>query len=79
MNMLNKKSKKEIKDLINTIEYCYSYLATLEPMQDRLYKHKEKYYPDKWVELELDVTMKIAETRNLLSNTHNRLRELGVY
>jgi len=79
MNILTKKAKKEIKDLIHTIEYCKTYLATLEPMLDRLTVEKEKYDPDKWLNVQFDTVNKIAETKVLLSNTRNRLRELGVY
>lgn len=79
MNILTKKTKKEIRDLIHKIEYCKTYLATLEPMLDRLTVEKEKYDPDKWVELQFNTVNKIAETKLLLSNTRNRLRELGVY
>ena len=65
MNIFNKKVKEEIKTLINTIEYCHVYLAMLELMQDRLVAD--------------DTTNKIAEIEVLLSNTRQRLRELGVY
>lgn len=65
MSMFNKKVKEEIKTLINTIEYCHIYLAMLELMQDRLVVD--------------DTTNKIAEIEVLLSNTRQRLRELGVY
>lgn len=79
MNILTKKAKKEIKDLIHTIEYCKTYLATLEPMLGRLTVEKHNYDLDKWVELQSNTVNKIAETKLLLSNTRNRLRELGVY
>jgi hypothetical protein len=79
MNMLNKKAKKEIKDLINTIEYCLTYLATLEPMRDRLYAEKKNYDPDKWEKFAFNTINKIAETKVLLSRTRQRLCELGVY
>lgn len=79
MNILNKKVKEEIKTLIHRIEYCKTYLATLEPMRERLYAERNNYDPKGWVELEFDTTMKIAETKVLLDNTRQRLRELGVY
>lgn len=79
MNILTKKAKKEIKDLIHTIEYCKTYLAALEPMFDRLTVEQDNYAPDKWAELQFNTVNKIAETKLLLSNTRNRLRELGVY
>ena len=63
MKIFNKKEKEEIKTLINTIEYCHVYLAMLALMQDRAD----------------DTTNKIAEIEVLLSNTRQRLRELGVY
>ncbi len=65
MKIFNKKVKEEIKTLINTIEYCHVYLAMLELMQDRLVVD--------------NTTNKIAEIEALLSNTRQRLRELGVY
>jgi len=67
MKIFNKKEKEEIKTLINTIEYCHVYLTmlTLTLMQDRLVTD--------------DTTNKIAEIEALLSNTRQRLRELGVY
>ena len=70
-------SKKEIKSLIHTIEYCKTYLATLKPMLDSLAVEKDNYDPDKWVELQFNTVNKIAETKLLLGNTRNRLRELG--
>lgn len=79
MNILTKKAKKEIKSLIHTIEYCKTYLAAFESMLDRLTVEKDNYDPDKWVELQFNTVNKIAETEWLLSNTRNRLRELGVY
>ena len=79
MNILTKKAKKEIKDLIHTIEYCKTYLATLEQMLDRLTVEKDNYDLDKWVDFQFNTVNKIAETKLLLSNTRNRLRELGVY
>lgn len=79
MNILTKKAKEEIRTLIHRIEYCKTYLATLEPIRERLYVERNKFDPTGWVELEFDTTMKIAETKVLLDNTRQRLRELGVY
>ena len=67
MKIFNKEMKEEIKTLINTIEYCHVYLALelTQVMQDRLVTD--------------DTTNKIEEIEELLSNTRQRLRELGVY
>jgi len=64
-NKFNKKVKEEIKTLINTIEYCHVYLAAMLTLQDRLVAD--------------DTTNEIAEIEVLLSNTRQKLRELGVY
>lgn len=79
MNILSKKAKEEIKNLIHTIEYCKTYLAALEPMSKRLVEDKNIYDPNKWEELNLNTTMEIAKTRVLLADTRKRLGELGVY
>lgn len=71
--------EKEIKNLIHTIEYCKTYLATLEPMSKRLVDDKNLYDPNKWEELQLNTIMEIAKTRVLLADTRKRLCELGVY
>ncbi len=65
--IFNKKEKEEIKTLINTLEYCHVYLALelTQAMQDRVVTN--------------DATNRIEEIEALLSNTRQRLRELGVY
>jgi len=65
--IFNKKEKEEIKTLINTLEYCHVYLALelTQVMQDRVVTN--------------DATNRIEEIEALLSNTRQRLRELGVY
>ena len=77
--MLNKKKKKEIKNLISTIEHNTSRLATLRLMSKCLTSEKKHLDPDKWVDVELNVANEITKVKNALKGAETRLRELGVY
>jgi len=77
--MLKKKKKKEIKELVSTIEHNTSRLATLRLMSKCLTSEKKYLDPDKWVDVELNVLNEITKVKNALKEAKARLSELGVY
>ena len=79
MIILTEKLKREIKELINTIEYCHTLLATLRPLRAGLIADKDAYQPEEREKLLFEDTMKIAELEFLLRKSRNRLHELGIY
>lgn len=80
MSIFNrKKEKEEIRELINTIEYCHVIIEDFTNMRNNLIVYKDSYIPGTQEKFMDDYTNRLAHTKVLLSETRQRLRELGVY
>ena len=80
MSIFNrKKEKEEIRELINRIEYCHIMIEDFTNMRNNLIVYKDSYYPGTQEKFMDRYIKTIAENKVLLSNTRQRLRELGVY